>query len=368
MSLLPSHLLDMEAKSDDPAAMDESRTSPIPDPSPAGSPSRDMPLLRRDSSTSGRSRGAKRRPVFVSAMVSLLPRIVEMMKDRNYLVATAARNLVLDFMRDDPSVLSRDTLHLLSGDEQSLISAATTIRTLLHVRHVLPPAMAHHVLNHLTGLLKLTVRQSDMANPLQGYAYAVPAIASLVTQVSKMSMREIRRAKVDPFLIPSGSLWWPATAPPGPMFPRQIDDTHSPIEILPQSLVWVTMVRTSQNLFFLRMLKRDPQEIRVIRKNMSRLVLPSLNGTNQEPLSLAAFTPRKRGLNENLPTTADAVLTAFSLTLARSYLLLLCQIFRSMSRHLSDRQELAILVDGLNLILLTHGDDIGIVGQAMLGM
>lgn len=38
-----------------------------------------------------------------------------------------------------------------------------------------------------------------------------------------------------------------------------------------------------------------------------------------------------------------------------------------MSRHLNDRNELAVLIDGLNRILLVHGDDIGIVSQAMIG-
>jgi hypothetical protein len=39
-----------------------------------------------------------------------------------------------------------------------------------------------------------------------------------------------------------------------------------------------------------------------------------------------------------------------------------------MSRHLSDRSELALFIDGLNRILLIHGDDIGIVGQALISM
>ena len=39
-----------------------------------------------------------------------------------------------------------------------------------------------------------------------------------------------------------------------------------------------------------------------------------------------------------------------------------------MSRHLNDRSELAALMDGLNRILLTHKDDIGVVARVMLGM
>lgn len=67
-------------------------------------------------------------------------------------------------------------------------------------------------------------------------------------------------------------------------------------------------------------------------------------------------------------TKANATLNALSITVARSYLLLMEQVFQCMSRHLNDREELASLVDGLNRILVTHGDDIGIVAHTMLGM
>ena len=58
---------------------------------------------------------------------------------------------------------------------------------------------------------------------------------------------------------------------------------------------------------------------------------------------------------------------ALSLTLSRSYLLLIQQIFQCISRHLNDRNELAVLLDGLNRILLAHRDDIGIIAHVMFG-
>ena len=63
----------------------------------------------------------------------------------------------------------------------------------------------------------------------------------------------------------------------------------------------------------------------------------------------------------------ESTIDTLSLALARSHLLLLAQMFRSMSRHLSDRNELAIMIDGVNRILCTHGQDIGIVGHALIG-
>ncbi|PCH35413.1 hypothetical protein WOLCODRAFT_133859 [Wolfiporia cocos MD-104 SS10] len=363
LSLIPSLSLDvLDTSTDDPSLSESPNLSP--EHSPTSSPSNDSLLLRRDS-TSGSSRGAKRRPVFVPTLQSLFPILVDMVKDPDFLVASSVKSLVVDFMRDDPSLLSRSIFHSMSGSEDKVISSITAVASLMHTQYPLPPAMSHHLLNHLAGFLKSTVRQADGANPLQSYAYTAPAIARLVTQVSKMSVREIRRAKVDAFLLPTGALWFPDTAPLGPMFPRALEESENPFESIPAPLVWITLVRTSQNLLFHRMLERDPQELKIIRKSITRLALPS-KGRSEDGgfLPSAAFMPRKR--NVSMHSASDMGLTALSLTLARSHLLLVSQMFWSMSRHLSDRQELAILMDGLNRVLLTHGDDIGIVGHAML--
>ncbi|GBE83781.1 hypothetical protein SCP_0508370 [Sparassis crispa] len=364
MSLLPSQqLVQVDADFGDPSLSESPSASPSVDNSPTNSPSGHLSLVRKDSSSGGRLQGAKRRPVFVPTLVSMLPRLASMVNDNDFVVANATRTLILDLMQDDPTLITRTIFHLISGDERSMISATSSLRILLHVRHLLPPAITHHILNHLAGFLKLTSRPADTATPLQSYAYIAPSIAKLVTQVSKMSMREIRRAKVDIYLIPSGSLWFPSSAPPGPMFPRSLTRAQDPF-ILPPELVWITMIRTSQNMLFLNMLKRDPGDVKVIRKSKTRFVLPSLSdGADEDSLPLLAFAPLKP---ESRPPTPSATLTALSLTLARSHLLLVVQLFRCMPRNLSDRQELAILVDGLNRILLAHGDDVGIVGHTML--
>ena len=365
MSLLPSlHLEYLDAPADDMAIGRNSSPSPSPDPSPSSSPSKEGPRVRRQASDSS-TRGSKRRPVFVPALVSLLPRLAAMDNDEDFQVANAARNFVLDLMRDDPSLLSRSVYHSIPGGEGSLISATSSLMSFLHAQHTLPPAMAHHLLNHLVGFLKSSSNHTDRAHPLQSYAYTLPAIARLATQVSKMSVRELRRAKADTFLLPSGALWFAPAAPAGPMFPRGLDEPQDPFEPLPKPLVWITLIRASQNMLFLRMLERDPQALKHIRKNLVRLELPTLEtGGPLGTLAFPSFLPHRRRGALKAP---NPVLTALSLTLARSYLLLVAQIFWSMTRHLNDRQELAVLVDGLNRVLLTHGDDIGIVGHALLG-
>ncbi|KAI0659698.1 hypothetical protein C8Q70DRAFT_914754 [Cubamyces menziesii] len=361
---LPTTQLDSlsTASDGDPGPPESPNSSPSPEPSPTRSSPRDSPLTPRDTSGATTSK-AKRRPVFVATMVALFPTLSEMIKDSDFTVANTAKNLVLDLMRDDPTVLSRSVFHGISGDSASVMSAVTTLRNFLHSEAVLPPGMAHHVLNHLAGFLKSAMRHTDAINPLMGYGYTSPIIAKLAPQVSKISMRDIRRAKVDMLFVPSGSLWWDDSAPLGPMFPRGLDGSQNPFEAFPPQVVWVTMVRTAQNLLLLNMLRRNAQDVKVVRKNLSTLVLPlTFDNTQPESIPLNAYVPIKKRYRP----PPNPTLTALSLTLVRSHLLLLHQVFRSTSRHLNDREELALLLDGLNRIMLAHGDDVGVVAQAML--
>lgn len=371
MSLIPSLQLDkMESNHSDafPTA-EPGSPSPSPEPSPTKSSSRgDTSLTRQDSTTSGRA-GIRRRPVFVMTLISLFPRLTSMLLDRDFGVASAALELVMDFMRDDPTLLARAVFNLLASDEQGLAMAISTLRAFLHARQVLPPAMAHHALNHLTGFLKSSMKHSvGTANPLQSYAYSMPVIANFITQVSNLSMREIRRAKIDMFLTPTGALWFPPSAPMGSQFPRSLKGTTNPFESVPPQLVWITLIRTSQNKLLLSMLKRDPQDVKTIRKHITRLVLPSLDAFDDDsPLTLGDLLPQRPGFNSSMKMPFDTTLNILSHTLARSYLLLVCQLFQAMSRHLNDRNELSILVDGVSRILVTHGNDVNIVAHCMLG-
>jgi len=358
-------------------------TAPSPQPSPNPSPRRarnqseqgqglqpfdDVTnLLRRNSSSGGPTSGIKRRAVFVPSLSLIFPHLAALVFDPNFAVASSARITLLDLMRNDPALLVRPILDCLSGENKDMKQAMSAFAALLHIRRALPPPLTHYIFNNLAGFLKLCLRNVDVPETLDDYSLVLPTMTSLAMQVSGMSIREIRRSKLEHLLIPSGSLWFPSSAPRGPMFPRNIGVSQNPFEPLPPRLVSITIIRVSQNMFFLASLKRNYQDVQVIRKNMSRLVLPSLEDQNySKPLDLRDYTPRKE-LPDTRPPLKNKTVEMLSLMVSRSYILLVAQIFRSMPRHLSDRQELAVLVDGLNRILLTHGDDINIVSQVLIG-
>jgi hypothetical protein len=279
--------------------------------------------------------------------------------DEDFFVATTCHRLLIDFMREDPSILCRPIIENLAGESKSLETAISTLRIFLHARKMLPPRLTNYVFNHLAGFLKYLAKDTSTSpNAFQEFAMTVPVLSRYAAQVSEMSLRALRRAKIELFLFPTGTLWFPDSAPAGPMFPRgpadavPFADTESP------QLMWMVNIRISQNILFLDMLKRHQQDLHVIRKNLSRLMLP--------PISDKVFS-------ESLPLTSSVIVSAkfrhnfrLSLSLSRSHLLLITQLFRSMSRHHSDRSELADLLDGVNQILTRHGDDIGIVSHSLM--
>ncbi|KAK2461214.1 hypothetical protein APHAL10511_006741 [Amanita phalloides] len=324
----------------------------------------DQQLLRRNSSTGGPIYVARRKTVFVPSLAAALSRIATLAFDSNIAIASVARVLIFDLMRNDPSLLTRPILDLFSDEEKDVHSATSTLNLLLNVHKAVPPSMAHYVFNHLAGYLKTIARQSDRYDLVHDYARTIPLLAELVPHVSGMSIRELRRSKLDFYFVPTGSLWFPKPTPNEHMFPTELFISRNSLESLPSTLVSIALIRISQNLLLASMLRKNQQDVQFIRKHLSRLELPSLDEIpTLLDLELRDFLPWEA--SRRTPRVNDTLRT-LSLMLSRSYLLLVAQTFPLMSRHLSDRNELALFIDGINRILLVHGDDIGIVGQALI--
>ncbi|KIL62712.1 hypothetical protein M378DRAFT_80770 [Amanita muscaria Koide BX008] len=321
-------------------------------------------ILRRNSSSGGPSYSVKRKSVFVSPLGGVFLRIAVLIFDPNIVVASAAKSLVLDLMRNDPGLLSRPLFDLLSDDDKDISLAMSRMDLLIHAHWIVPPAAAHHMFNHLAGYLKTAARESKRPGVVEDFARTILPLVDLAPDVSGMSMRELRRSKLEYCFLPTGSFWFPKPSPNEHMLPTELSTSCNASGGVPPLIVSITLIRVCQNLMFTSMLRKNQQDVRFIRKHMSRFDLPTLNGNQRlSDLELRDFLlseghARKETINETL--------IALSTMLSRSYLLLVTQIFLSMPRHLSDRNELVVFVDGLNRILLAHGDDIGIVSQVLI--
>jgi hypothetical protein len=209
------------------------------------------------------------------------------------------------------------------------------------------------------------MKHTHTSEALDDFGQVMPVMTSLAVQVSGLSMRGIRRSKMEYTFTPSGSLWFSSTAPKSSMLPRMLENFNFPSQSVPQNLFSISMVRASQNMFFLTLLKRNYKDVQAIRKGISTLVLPSALDSASKNLELRHFVPSK--VASHMVQSRQIGIDMLSLMVARSHILLVAQIFRSLPRHLSDRSELATLIDGLNRCLLTHGNDISIVSHVLIG-
>ena len=328
-------------------------------------------LLRRKSSSASHAAGGKRRAVFVPPLVSTLATLASLVLDKDARVSSAARHLMMVIMRDEPAMICRPVMESLSVLDAPL-TAFTNLRALMHVQSTLPSFLVHHVFNNLGGLIKALSRDASK-DPMVSqvvFANALPVLANLVSQLSNMSIRELRKAKLDPLLLPSGSLWFSGSTPAFPMLPRgmpNLSDDNQAALLAP--FVGITMVRTAQNHLLLNVLQRDPREMNSVRKTLAHITLPNLDPTaktdDQKTLEFADFVPRKSLARPWTPL--EASLRRFSIALARSHLLLVAEVFKCLSRQTSDQVEIARLLEGVNRIMLRHGDDLGVVTHSLIG-
>lgn len=312
--------------------------------------------------------GVKRKSIFVPALASLLPRMALLAFDQNIRIASTVRAILLDLLRNDPPLLTRPAHERLAGENKDLPMAMSAFRAFLHVSRILPPTAAHDMFNYIGGFLKYQSRlPANQIDSLGDFSHVMPVLARLGSHVGGMSTREFKRAKLDPIFLPSGSLWFTEPTPESAMFPRRRAQelTQYLHPGAPRDIIALSLIRTSQNFLFLNMLKRNPQDVQQIRRNLTTLELPVESDYGSRFLHSRDFAPRRHSLRGS--TSPEPIMVAVSLVLSRSYLVLVAQMFRSMSRHLNDKEELAILVDGINRILLIHGNDIGIVSQALVG-
>lgn len=365
MSLLGSNQL-YQLSATSSVTEDLSDATPSPLSSPRSSPSESAVAsggaqLMRRSSSSGGQHGMKRRPVFVQPLTPIFLALAKLTLDKDFMVASLARDLIADYMREDPALLSRPVMEIMSGNIVAIDEAVTALRTFLHIQHILPPRLTHHIFNHMAGFLKWLAKDQTLPDALRDMAYVVGILARLAPQVSDMSVRAIRRAKIEVFLFPTGSLYFAETAPSGRMFPKGPLKNANPFEEISSVVANMTMIRMSQSLLFVDLLKRSPQDVLIVRKSWTPLVLPEVPGLSED-----GGLP-KRSPVKSIPPSSQPDFR-LSLSYSRSHLLFVAQLLRCLTRHLSDRSELENYLNGVNCILLRHGDDIGIVAHALIGV
>lgn len=312
-------------------------------------------MISRKTSTGGGA-GARRRSIFVPLMASIVASLPTLTTDDDPFIALASRDLLFILARDDPALVCRPLFDTLEHTSFPASEVAVRVHAIVYLQATLPPALSYYIFNHLAGYIKTASR--DAANShqaLRSYASVMPDISCLASHVSDLSVRDLRRNKLETLVLPTFDLWFRRSLSAGHL-PNGPD--HGDPERTERDLVAIMSIRTAQNMFLWNLLRRFPKEAPSIRKGMAALQLPCTSHIAR-PLDIGHFIV-DRPSDFNSPE-----IMLRSLTLAKSYLVLVVQLFRTYSPTTSDRAEIAALIDGINLTVMMHGNDLTVLGMAL---
>ncbi|KAF8341261.1 uncharacterized protein EI90DRAFT_1709729 [Cantharellus anzutake] len=315
-------------------------------------------LLRRKSSI-GYS-AVRRRAVLVPSIVQTISKLTSLSEDHDLFVSVTAQQLLFSALIDDPSTICRPSIEALNDPFSTSSDTASALSAYLHIQTHLPPLLSHHILNHLAGHVKNLLRNSDSPNKLPRVASVMPLVSRLASTVSDLTFRDMKRNKAEALLLPTFSLWLSDITHISSLRsqsqssqPRNGQDDE---EFIPD----VVTFRIAQNMFLYRHILRHQKDIQLIRRQFSVLQLPSARYTL--PLRPVDFVPTAR----EDPSSTTGTVPHLSLTLSRSYLLVTLEILRSISRSSTDMSEVSKFIDGINLVMVVHGDDLGIVSHSLM--
>jgi hypothetical protein len=255
----------------------------------------------------------------------------------------------------------RPVLEDMSTDLKRQHLAMTACRRLILLHSYLPPLFSHHLFNHLIGLARDRAKTEKLGS-IDIMALVLPVAAALAPSVNELSVRDMRKNKVEYLFIASGSFWFNEPAPP--TFPRFFPgdvSTYRRLTLTP-SILNVATIRTAQSSLISAYLQENPREAYGIKKMVESLSLPimglkSVQDSSPRPTTLSIELGRVNRQQQDLET--------ISLLVARSWLIMLLRLMAGLNRHYNDRPEIARLFDSLNRILDVHGDNTSLVGQAL---
>ncbi|ORY29522.1 hypothetical protein BCR39DRAFT_531954 [Naematelia encephala] len=266
-------------------------------------------LMRKGSSGSGVSyQGKRRKAVFAPLIMGLVnEQALLLAQDIDGLTNAVSKELVRLVQRDEPIGLLRP---LTDGFGTSF---PTALGRLNAVSVDLTPAFAHGALNALVGHLKMTLR----TDPTYLFLPAALATASrLISNVSEMSLRDIRKNKAEHVLLPAS-----------------IHEEEGGFKLHGPWRDGQIEVQTAQLLILAAILKANPRDVYLVKKMLSNLQIQ------------ASIT---------------------SISFARAWLLLIVDLFSTVNRNYNDRAELRHFLSNVAAILRLHGStDMLITSHAM---
>ncbi|KAG0253183.1 hypothetical protein BG011_006509, partial [Mortierella polycephala] len=312
--------------------------------------------------------------IMIPVLNSLNLGTIELLDDKAAGVRTAASNFLSDYIRNEPVLLVRsffaEITHARSDRQRDLISR---LHLLLSFSSNLPPAFAFALFNHLLGLLKWFQRNSKSLG-LDMLAAVLPLLADVVSSTNDIVFKDFKRNKVDVFFSTMGRFWFKPNLTPESMFPSKLTSFGQvlPRFGIPHQLFQMAMVNINQVQFMTSFLVRFPLEVQDIKASIgrfSRMPKPdtavAAAGPKMEDNQYLPDVSRRKAHFIPISSTRDRSLRSLSSLRARAWLCFVLNLIQRMEKHNMEHLELMNIFNGVNVVLLEHGNDLGIVGQAL---
>jgi hypothetical protein len=137
----------------------------------------------------------------VPLMASIVASLPALTADADPFIAISCRDLLFVAARDDPALVCRPLFEALEDISSPASDVTARVHAIINLQAALPPTLSYYVFNHLAGYLKAASR--DVVNShqaLRSYASVMPDVSRLASHVSDLSVRDLRRNKVDMLL------------------------------------------------------------------------------------------------------------------------------------------------------------------------
>jgi hypothetical protein len=345
----------------------------------------------------------KRATTIHSLTISFLS-MVDLLNDDYGGASNALRELLEYFLRDDPAMFLRAFLSDLGKFKLDRHrDMLTRLRYLVSMQHKLPPGFTHILFNYLAGMLKWLVRESkNKKDGLVLMTLVHPILAELTLSTNDLSIRDLRKNKIEHLLVSTGRFWFTHEQPTD-LFPRYLSDNDkTPFSVLdiPPELFSVAMLRISHIQFLTNYLARYPREVYAVKKTMQDYEpTPTPGSTNKRSRwsstednfyypDLArrrrcesdAYVYNPQGENYLLgnsntmdndappkqPSQQQLDTEMLSALRARIWLRFVDHLLNGLNKNYNDRDELERILQGVNVIITEHDRDFGIIGQTLI--
>ncbi|KAI8070196.1 hypothetical protein BDF21DRAFT_454313 [Thamnidium elegans] len=327
----------------------------------------------------------KRATTIPSVTISFLS-MVDLLNDDYGGASNALRELLEYFLRDDPSLFLRAFISDLGKFKLDRHrDMLTRLRYLVSMQYKMPPGFTHILFNYLAGMLKWLTRENKK-DGLVLMTLIHPILAELILSTNDLSIRDLRKNKIEHLLSSTGRFWF-THEQPADMFPRYLSDEKTPFSVLdiPSEIFSVAMLRISHIQFLTNYLVRYPREVYTVKKSlqdyeptpipgdkaesrwtMEETYYPDITRRSSRDINSHTKNQQNKPNATRQPSQQQSDIGDLSALRARIWLRFIDNLLNGLNKNYNDREELERILQGVNVIITEHDRDFGIIGQALI--